>query len=104
MTSIYRPLFSPGSALADIVFSSVGMSITIGDVVMRDGSRLENIGVIPDYPVVPNGLALSKKMDPILAYGAVLLGAELSMEKAGSFHFITQKEDDEGLDNDDDDN
>lgn len=104
MTSIYRPLFSPGSALADIIFSSVGMSVTIGDVVMRDGSRLENVGVVPDYPVVPNGLALSKKMDPILAYAAVLLGAELSLEKAGEFYFITQKEVDEDLDNDDSDN
>jgi hypothetical protein len=78
------------------------MSITIGDVIMKDGSRLEHIGVIPDYPVVPNGLALSKKMDPILAYAATLLGAELTLEKAGTFHFITRKEADEGLDNDDD--
>ena len=103
MTSIYRPLFSPASAFADIIISSVGMSITIGDVVMKDGSRLENVGVLLDYPVAPNALALSKKMDPILAYAATTLGAELSPEKAGEFYFITQKDDDEDLDGDDGD-
>lgn len=103
MTSIYRGLFSPASAFAVMVFSSVGMSVTIGDVVMKDGSRLENTGVLPDYAVVPNALALSKKMDPILAHAATTLGAELSPEKAGEFYFITQKDDDEDLDKDDDD-
>lgn len=104
MTSIYRGLFSPASAFAYAVASSTGMSVTIGDVIMRDGSRLENIGVIPDYGIVPNGLALSKKTDPILAYAAVTLGAELTPEKAGEFYFISRKEDDEDLDVDEGDN
>ncbi|MEO6588290.1 MAG: S41 family peptidase [Pyrinomonadaceae bacterium] len=104
MTSIFRPLFSPASSFADIIITSVGMSITIGDVVMRDGSRLENVGVVPDYPIVPNALALSKKWDPILAYAATTLGAEVSPEKAGEFYFITQKDDDEDLDSDDKEN
>ncbi len=100
MTSIYRPMFSPGSGLADILVSSVGMSVTIADVVMKDGSRLEKAGVIPDVPIVPNGFALSKKTDPVLAYAATILGAEISPEKAGEFYFITQKDDDEDLDKD----
>lgn len=104
MTSIYRPMFSPASAFADIVFSSVGMSVTIGDVVMKDGSRLENVGVIPDVPIVPDGLALSKNTDPILAYAALVSGADLSPEKAGEFYFITQKDDDEDIDNDSEEN
>lgn len=104
MTSIYKPMFSPASAFAAAVWSSVGMSVTIGDVIMRDGSRLENVGVIPDTPVVPNGLALSKKMDAILAYAATTLGADLSPEEAGKFYFITQKDDDEDLDNDSEEN
>jgi C-terminal processing protease CtpA/Prc len=104
MTSIYRALFSPASAFAAVVWSSVGMSVTIGDVVMRDGSRIENVGVIPDVPMVPNGLALSKKTDPVLAYAATVSGAELSPEKAGEFYFITQKDDDEDLENVDEDN
>lgn len=103
MTSIYVPLFSPASIFADIIISSVGMSVTVGDVVMKDGSRLEKAGVIPDIPIVPNGLALSKKVDAVLAYAASLFGVELTPEKAGEFHFITEKSDDEDLaDNGDD--
>lgn len=104
MTSIYQPLFSPASPFADIIISFVGMSITIGDVVMRDGSRLEKVGVVPDYAVVPNALALSKKMDPILAYAATIMGAEITAEKAGEFYFITQKDDDEDLESDGEEN
>ena len=101
MTSIYRPMFSPASAFADYILSSVGMSVTIGDVVMKDGSRLENVGVIPDVPIIPNGSALSKKLDPILGYAATVFGAELTPEEAGKFYFITQKDDDEDVDEDD---
>jgi carboxyl-terminal processing protease len=103
MTSIYVPLFSSASAFADIVLSSVGMSVTIADVVMKDGSRLENVGVIPDVPIIPNGLALSKKVDPVLSYAASMFGAELTPEKAGEFHFITKKEDDGDLNDEDED-
>lgn len=83
---------------ADVVISRVSMSVSVADVVMKDGSRLENIGVIPDVPVIPNGLALSKKTDPILAYAAFSFGSDLSPEKAGEFYFITQKDNDEDLD------
>lgn len=97
MTSYSIGLFSPASALADVIITSVGMSVSVADVVMRDGSRLEKIGVIPDVAVVPTGGALAKKMDAVLAYAAVTLGAELSPEKAGEFHFITDKDLDEDL-------
>lgn len=98
MTSIYVPLFRSASALSDMIISYVGMSVTIADVIMKDGSRLEKTGVLPDAPVIPTGEALNKKMDAVLAYAASMLGAELSPEKAGEFYFITQKENDEDLD------
>ncbi|HEX8127926.1 MAG TPA: S41 family peptidase [Pyrinomonadaceae bacterium] len=100
MTSIYVPFFSLASSLSDIIFSYVGMSMTIGDVIMRDGSRLEHVGVKPDVPIVPTGLALAKKTDPVLAHAASLLGAELTPEKAGQFYFLTAKP--EGDDDDPD--
>jgi C-terminal processing protease CtpA/Prc len=92
MTSYSLGLFSPSSALADEVISYVGMSVSIADVVMSDGTRLEKVGVIPDVPVIPTGMALNKKMDAVLAYAATLLGAELTPEKAGEFYFITRKD------------
>lgn len=91
MTSIYVPFFSPASALSDLIFSYVGMSMTIGDVIMSDGSRIEHVGVIPDARVMPTGLALAKKTDPVLAHAASLMGAELTPEKAGQFYFLTAK-------------
>jgi C-terminal processing protease CtpA/Prc len=91
MTSIYVPLFNPSVALSNIMWSNTGMSVTIGDVIMSDGSRIEHVGVIPDVHVVPTGLALAKKTDPVLAYAASLLKAELSPEKAGEFYFLTAK-------------
>lgn len=91
MTSIYVPLFNPSVALSNVIYRNTGMSMTIGDVIMSDGSRIEHIGVIPDAPIVPTGLALAKKTDPVLAYAASLLKAELSPEKAGEFYFLTAK-------------
>jgi C-terminal processing protease CtpA/Prc len=91
MTSIYVPFFSPASALSSIILSYVGMSLTIGDVIMSDGSRLEHTGVIPNERVMPTGLALAKKTDPVLAHAASMLGAKLTPEKAGQFYFLTAK-------------
>ncbi len=78
--------------------SSFALNLTIADMIMSDGNRLENVGVIPDYPVGPNGEALLKKTDPVLAYSAELLGAKLTPEDAGKFYFLAKKpeEEDEG--------
>lgn len=101
MTSFTMPFRSVMSALSDAAIIRVGMSVTVADVKMRDGSRLENIGVIPDLNLQPTPIALAKRMDAVLAYAAVQFGVELSPEKAGSYNFITEKtenEDDEEMD------
>jgi len=64
--------------------------ITIEDLVMSDGKRLEGVGVMPDAPVVPSGEALNKGNDPVLAFAALLFGVELTPEQAGAFHFTTR--------------
>lgn len=105
MTSVYVPFFSASGILSDIIFSYVGMNMTIGDVIMSDGSRLEHVGVIPDVTVGPTGLALSQGLDPVLAYAASTLGANLTPEKAGQFYFLTAKpEGDDESDSDGADN
>jgi len=65
-------------------------NITIQDLVMSDGRRLEGVGVMPDAPVVPSGEALYKGNDPVLAFAALLFGLALTPEQAGAFHFTTR--------------
>ena len=86
------------------VFVACALNLTIGDFIMSDGNRLENVGVIPDYPVGPTSYALAKKTDPVLSFAASKLGAELTPEKAGEFYFMRQKPEDEDDDADDNEN
>jgi len=65
-----------------------GVSLSVGDLVMSDGRRLEETGVVPDLASVPTGQALAEKTDPVLAYAVTLCGARISEEDAGKFYFI----------------
>ena len=94
MTSIALPFTSTVSSSFNYAIIKVGMSVTIADVIMRDGSRLEKTGVIPDEFLVPTGIAFARKTDPVLAVVAQVMGASLTAEKAGSFYFIVPKEED----------
>lgn len=82
--------------------SFYGMNVTIADVIMSDGNRLEHVGVLPDHPVGPTSEALDLRNDPVLAYAAGLLGTKISPEEAGKFEFLFKKseidtaDDDEG--------
>jgi len=91
MTSISVPFTSVMSALSDVAVIRVGMSVTIGDLVMSDGSRLEHTGVVPDEVLQPRGLALQQRMDVVLAYTAQKMGGSLTPEAAGKYYFIADK-------------
>jgi C-terminal processing protease CtpA/Prc len=95
MTSFTMAFRSVMGALADLAIIRVGMSVTVADVKMRDGSRLENVGVVPDQVLLPSATALSKKMDAVLAYAATQFGTEVSPEKAGTYHFMFAEENSE---------
>jgi C-terminal processing protease CtpA/Prc len=95
MTSIRVPFTKMLHMDTVIATNLFGMSVTIGDVVMSDGSRLEKIGVVPDEVLQPTGLALKMKLDAVLAYAAMKLGAQLTAEEAGKFYFITEKDEDD---------
>lgn len=71
--------------------SFYGMSVTIADFLLRDGKRLEGVGVIPDRGLGPTGEALLKKYDPVLSFSARLFGVEISQEKAGQLYFMVDK-------------
>ena len=91
MTSVRVP-FNVIGVFADYANMNFGMSVTIADVVMRDGSRLENTGVVPDEALRPTGSALAGKTDPVLAYAAYKFGANVSPEQAGSMYFMVEKD------------
>jgi len=67
-----------------------GVEVTVADLVMSDGQRLEGKGVVPDVAIVPTGRALAETRDPILAYAAKMDGVQLPPEDAGKFYFITR--------------
>jgi len=91
MTSIRFPMQLERGTLDFGTITPYSASITIGDLIMSDGSRLEKIGVIPDLPAKPTGKALFENSDPVLAYTAKLFGENLSAQDAGKFYFLTKK-------------
>lgn len=101
MTSFIVPFRSVMSALSDAAIIKIGMSVTVADVKMRDGSRLENVGVTPDEVLQPAAIALAKKMDAVLAYAATKFGVEVSPEKAGTYQFMVADEDSDDEESDD---
>lgn len=95
MTSNFITMVNSRGVPGSETFSTFAMNITIADLIMSDGKRLENVGVIPDYRVGPTGLALRMKTDPILSYSLGLMGTEITPEEAGKYYFLTKKEEDE---------
>jgi C-terminal processing protease CtpA/Prc len=64
-----------------IVFAT---SITIANILMKDGKSLEQTGVQPDELRLPTPEDIAAGRDPVLAYAASLCGVALDPEKAGS--------------------
>lgn len=96
MTSIFFPMAIRRGTLEFGSITPYAINMTIGDVIMSDGGRLEKVGVVPDYPAKPTGKALFEQFDPVLAYTAGLLGDKITAQTAGSYYFLTKKpEDDE---------
>jgi hypothetical protein len=60
-----------------------GVAVTDADIVMPDGGRLEQIGVVPDLPVLPTGSDLATGRDPALALAIGLGGPRIGADSAG---------------------
>jgi len=68
-----------------------GTSITIADLIMKDGKSLEKIGVTPDVQVVPTGKNLAAKHDIVMSKALESLGLNITPEAAGAI--FSDKED-----------
>lgn len=60
-----------------------GISVTIADIVMSDGKRVEKNGVVPDVFSIPTAADLAAGRDPVLARAAEVLGQKLTPDDAG---------------------
>lgn len=69
-----------------------GASVTNADIVMRDGQRLEKIGVSPDEKVLPTPADMLNNRDPALARAVGVLGFTLTSDAAGKI-FPKKKDD-----------
>jgi C-terminal processing protease CtpA/Prc len=60
-----------------------GFSISVRDVVLPDGERLEGKGMTPDEIVLPSAADLATGRDPVLALGIALAGGGIDPIEAG---------------------
>ncbi len=54
-----------------------GLQVTIEDVLMADGERLEDVGVTPEFIVAPSGADLSERRDPVMTKALALAGVTM---------------------------
>src|SRR5688572_18424891 len=71
------------SGIDEVRILPYGFSVTLADVIMKDGKSLERVGVVPDEPIVPTQEDLAAGRDPVLARAATMLGATLDASAAG---------------------
>jgi len=62
---------------------SYGMNLTMADVIMTDGKSLEHVGVEPNVTILPNGMDLADRRDPVLAAALELTGNKIDSSTAG---------------------
>jgi C-terminal processing protease CtpA/Prc len=61
-----------------------GSNVTVADVVMPDGGRLETTGVVPDVTVLPTAQDLQAGRDPALARALTMAGKPTDAAAAGA--------------------
>ncbi len=76
-------------------FTVFGMNVTVADLIMSDGKRLEKVGVIPDIAVGPSPKAIAEQTDPVLAYAVRSLGGDMDEKQAGALRFLIPKDEDD---------
>ena len=63
--------------------SPYALSMTVADLIMKDGKSLEKNGVTPDEKILPTALDLVGKCDPVLSRAIEILGYKMTSEEAG---------------------
>jgi len=63
-------------------FNVAGLVVPHGEVVLADGSKLDGVGVTPDYLLLPRAEDFAQRRDPVLSRALALLKQKLSPEEA----------------------
>lgn len=63
-------------------FYIFGLSVTVSDLVMPDGARLEGVGVEPDSLVLPTAADLAERHDPVMQRALAMAGITISARDA----------------------
>ena len=63
-------------------FLPYALQVTEQDIIMPDEGRLENVGVIPEFIILPNGADLAAKRDPQMAKALQLAGIQMDPTEA----------------------
>jgi C-terminal processing protease CtpA/Prc len=74
--------FGRKSGMDTVIF--YGASVTIADLIMKDGKSLEKNGVVPDVTIIPTGKDVASKRDIALAKALESVGVAITPEVAGS--------------------
>jgi C-terminal processing protease CtpA/Prc len=73
--------FEETSGIDTIIF--YGASVTIADLIMKDGKSLEKVGVTPDLLLLPTAKDMAEKRDPVLSRAIESMGGKMTPEAAG---------------------
>jgi carboxyl-terminal processing protease len=60
-----------------------GFSVTVADLIMKDGQSLEHVGVTPDEIVLPTATDIATSKDPAMIRAAELVGLTLKPDASG---------------------
>ena len=63
-----------------------GVQVSVMDLIMPDGQRLESIGVIPDVPMLPSGADMAAKRDPVMAKALSMVGMTVDPVEAATVY------------------
>ena len=77
-TSIFRSYAARAKGM------TMGARISVADVIMPDGNRLEHVGVTPDEKVLPTVEDLIQLRDPAMSRAAELIGVKIDPARAGA--------------------
>jgi C-terminal processing protease CtpA/Prc len=60
-----------------------GLSVTVADLIMKDGKSLEHVGVTPDEIILPTATDIATSKDPAMIRAAELVGLTLKPDASG---------------------
>lgn len=81
-----RESFQMGHDVGFTKYISYGVSVTVDDVIMGDENHLENVGVTPEWIILPTGADLAAGRDPQMTKALALAGIQIDPVQAAKIY------------------